>query len=192
MLGRRRRPALAHRLREIIWPSIGWARSLRYAYLRLVRLRASPHRIALGCALGIFAAVTPLLGIQMLLAAALALALRASVRAALLGTFVGNPVSWPVIWAATYAAGCLVLGRDILLPPGDVERQLSTLGGAMLNGSPERLDVAAGILMPLLTPMLTGSLLVGLITAVISYYILRRAVAAAQTRRRLVPATKCF
>lgn len=184
MLARRRRRTPGDLLRQLVWPASGWGRAARYYYLRLVRLRASPHRIALGTALGIFAAVTPLLGVQMLLAAALALMLGASVRAALLGTFVGNPVSWPVIWGATYAAGCVVLGKEILWRPGDMERQLSTLGDAVRDASPERLDAAAGVLMPVLTPMLAGSLVVGLITAAISYYILRRAVAASKVRRR--------
>lgn len=181
-----RRNSLTHseRLKRLVWPDAGWWRASRYLVLRMVRLRSSPHRIALGCSLGVFAAVTPLLGVQMLLAVALALILKASVRAAVLGTFIGNPVSWPLIWAATYAAGCALLGRDILLPAGDVERQLSTLGEAVRDASPERLDRAADALMPVLTPMLTGSLLLGLITAAISYYILKRVVAASRARRR--------
>ena len=65
-----------------------------------MRLKASPHQIALGGAAGVFAAFTPFLGAQMALAAVLAAVCRASVPAALLGTFVGNPLSWPAIWAA--------------------------------------------------------------------------------------------
>lgn len=185
MFSRRTKLSRTERLKRTLWPGSGWWRASRYVVLRMVRLRASPHRIALGCALGVFAAVTPLLGIQMLLAVVLALALRASVRAAVLGTFVGNPVSWPVIWGATYAAGCALLGRQVLLPAGDIERQMSTISEAIREATPERIDAAAVALLPVLTPMLTGSLLVGLITAVISYYILRRAVAASKTRRRL-------
>lgn len=181
-----RRNSLTHseRLKRLVWPDAGWWRASRYLVLRMVRLRSSPHRIALGCSLGVFAAVTPLLGVQMLLAVALAIMLRASVRAAVLGTFIGNPVSWPLIWGATYAAGCALLGRDILPPPGGVEQQLTTIGDAVRDASPERLDRAADALMPVLTPMLTGSLLVGLITAAISYYILKRVVAGSRARRR--------
>lgn len=35
---------------------------------QLKRLRASPHEVALGCAVGVFISITPLLGAQMLLA----------------------------------------------------------------------------------------------------------------------------
>lgn len=185
IFARRMRPPLADRLRNAMWPERGPGRALRYLYLRLTRMRCSPHRIALGSALGVFAAVTPLIGVQMLLAAALALTLRASVRAALLGTFIGNPVSWPVIWGASYAAGCFVLGREILLPPSDIQKQFSILGDAVREASPENLGAAAHLLLPILTPMMTGSLLLGLITAVICYYILRRAVEASKMRRRL-------
>jgi uncharacterized protein (DUF2062 family) len=185
MFARRLSPSLVDRLRNVLWPERGLGRAARYFVLRMMRLRCSPHRIALGSALGVFAAVTPLVGVQTLLAVALALVLGASVRAAILGTFVGNPVSWPVIWGASYAAGCLVLGREILLPPSDMERQFAILGDALLEGSPEHLGAAAHVLLPILTPMMTGSLLLGLITAVFCYYILRRAVEASKMRRRL-------
>ena len=59
-------------------PGRGWqhaghvlGRRLAYVYRRLMRVRATPHEVALGCAAGIFAAFTPFLGFQMLLAGVL-------------------------------------------------------------------------------------------------------------------------
>src|SRR3990170_1730378 len=71
-------------------PPWGWGQSLRATGRRLVNLRASPHEIALGCALGAFVSITPLLGVQTILAVVLALALRASVPAAIIGTLAGS------------------------------------------------------------------------------------------------------
>ncbi len=84
---RRQLPSFAERVRLWLWPRRSWSRSLRYVLYRIVRLRANPHSLALGCAAGVFAACTPLIGGQIVLAAMLALALRANVAAAILATF---------------------------------------------------------------------------------------------------------
>ncbi len=185
MLFRRRsEPNFSQRLRLAVWPRRNWARSSRYVTLRLMRLKASPHQIALGGAAGVFAAFTPFLGAQMALAAALAAVCRASVPAALLGTFVGNPLSWPAIWAGTYAAGSLIMGGSGTLKAAELEHHINVLGEAVRDGSPEHIDAAAGLLMPLLAPMTAGCLPLGVLMAAIFYYTLRPAVAASQARRR--------
>lgn len=183
LFARRRDPSLFERMRVAVWPRRSWSRSARYVGLRLVRLQASPHRIALGAAAGIFAAITPFLGAQMALAALLAAVLGGSKRAALLGTFVGNPLSWPAIWAGTYAAGCLMLGSEARAHAGELERHLEVLGAAVRDGSVEQLEAAAHLAKPLLVPMMAGSLPVGFAAGVLFYWALRRAVAASQGRR---------
>jgi uncharacterized protein len=158
-------------------------RSLRIVARRLVHLRASPHEIALGCAAGAFMSITPLLGVQTLLAVVLATLLRASVPAAILGTFVGNPLSWPFIWASTYAMGLQIVGLNGVLDPAAFERELLLLWAAVLEHSPHILDATATLLWPLLWPMLAGSLPVGLLTGAIVYYICRNLVGAWRLRR---------
>ena len=147
------------------------------------RLRASPHEIALGCALGAFVSVTPLLGVQTLIAIAIALLLRASIPAAIVGTFVGNPLSWPFIWVSTYAMGLQIVGLDGMLDPAAFERDVYLLWGAMLEPSPHVLDTTAALLWPLLWPMLAGSLPIGLLTGAVVYYISRNVVRAWRERR---------
>jgi uncharacterized protein len=68
--------------------------------------------VALGCAVGVFAACNPFVGFQIVLAGALAYLLRVSIPGALIGTFVGNPLSWPAIWSASYISGAGLLGYD--------------------------------------------------------------------------------
>jgi len=157
-------------------PPWGWGQSLRAAGRRLVNLRASPHEIALGCALGAFVSITPLLGVQTLLAIILALMLRASVPAAIIGTFVGNPLSWPFIWVSTYVMGLQIVGLEGAFDPAAVQRNILLLWRALLDPSPQLLDATAALFWPLLWPMLAGSVPIGLLTASIVYYISRNVV----------------
>jgi uncharacterized protein (DUF2062 family) len=187
LFGRRIAASFAERLRVAVWPRRSWGRSLRYVGLRLVRLRSTPHRIALGAAAGVFVAFTPLLGLQMVLAGALALVLRASVPAAMLGTFVGNPLSWPLIWTGAYAAGSLMLGLERTLYPSELEQHINNLGDAVRAGSAARIDAAAAHLEPVFLSLLTGGAVLGLLTGIVFYYTLRGAVAASQSRRRALP-----
>jgi hypothetical protein len=157
--------------------------SLRVATRRLVRLRASPHEIALGCAAGAFVSITPLLGVQTLIAVLLAMLLRASVPAAILGTFVGNPLSWPFIWASTYAMGLQIVGLEGVFDPAAFEKNVVVLWAAVLERSPHVLDATAALLWPLLWPMLAGSLPLGLLIGAVVYYISRNLVRAWRLRR---------
>jgi uncharacterized protein len=160
-----------------------WVQRFRIATRRFMGLRASPHEIALGCAVGAFISITPLLGVQTFLAVALASLLRASVPAAIVGTFVGNPISWPVIWASTYAMGLQIVGLEGVFDPAAFESKFLQLWAAVLERSPHILDATAALLWPLLWPMLAGSLPVGLLTAAVVYYISRNAVRAWRNRR---------
>jgi len=166
---------------EGIWgkamaPLLRWAPNLRCAARNLVNLRASAHEIALGCALGAFVSITPLLGVQTLLAVILAVALRASVPAAIVGTFVGNPLSWPFIWVSTYFMGLQIVGFEGAFDPAAVQRNIQVLWAALLDPSPQLFDATASLFWPLLWPMLAGSVPIGLLTAAVVYYISRNAV----------------
>ncbi len=157
-------------------PRWRWLQSVRTAGRRLVSLKSSPHEIALGCALGAFVSITPLLGVQTILAIVLALVLRASVPAAIIGTFVGNPLSWPFIWVSTYVMGLQIVGLEGAFDPAAVERNVMLLWGALADPSPQLFDATAALLWPLLWPMLAGSVPIGLLTAAIVYYISRNVV----------------
>ncbi|MEW5962041.1 MAG: DUF2062 domain-containing protein [Pseudomonadota bacterium] len=184
---RRSPPPLAERLRAAFWPRSGWRRALTYAALRVLRLRHGAHEVALGVAIGAFAAITPLLGAQMALAGLAALALRASVAAALLATFVGNPLSWPVIWAATYALGRHMMGLDALAAPVGLVPRLDALWQALMQGSLDMVSAALALLAPVLAPMLAGSVPIGLLVGGIFYYIVRKADLGSHRARRLRP-----
>lgn len=197
MLFSRRQPLpAAERLRRAVWPQGGWARALRYGWLRLCRLQGSPHAIALGVSAGIFATFVPILGIQMALAAAIAYALRGNLVGALAGTFVGTPVTYPLMWLGSYRLGGWMMGHD----PGRLKVGLDNLwsiitvgfrsGSARATGQPvdasaaQVADQAVEALWPLVLPLLIGSLVLGLAAGVFTYYTLLTVLARLQARRR--------
>lgn len=159
----------------------GWR--LRYFWRRILRVRATPHAVALGFAIGVFTACTPFLGVQTILACGLAFLLRVSMPAALLGTFVGNPLSWPAIWSASYVGGALLLGQDPTYAANHLAETANALGATLRAPSQDTWGVAVTNLSPFMAPMVVGGLLVGLIAAVFTYYPTRRAVRLFQGHR---------
>ncbi|MFT3730271.1 MAG: DUF2062 domain-containing protein [Hyphomicrobium sp.] len=173
--------------------SLGWPVNmarvrarLRYFWRQVLRVRATPHAVAFGFAIGVFTACTPFLGVQTILAFALAFLFRVSMPAALLGTFVGNPLSWPAIWSASYVSGALLLGQDPTYATDHLGETANVLGATLSAPSPETLGAAVDNLSPIAEPMLVGGLLVGLIAAIFAYYPTRRAVRVFQRHRKLI------
>jgi uncharacterized protein len=73
----------------------------------------TPHRIALGMAIGIFIAWTPTVGVQMMLAIPLAYLLRANRLASVIGVHLSNPITLlPVYWL-DYYLGAMLLGNPL-------------------------------------------------------------------------------
>lgn len=105
----RKQPSRGERLRLLLWPRRSFSRSLRYLGKRLLRIPAKPHIVALGLAIGVFFAATPLYGLHILFAMFFAWAFSANIAAAALGTILANPLTIPFIFSATYETGRLVL-----------------------------------------------------------------------------------
>ena len=181
----RRVPGLAERLRLALWPKRSWSRSIRYILLRLKRLPSSPHRIALGCAAGVFAVFTPFLGVQLILAGMLALVLRGSVFASFLASFVGNPLTYPVIWFATFNLGNVLLGGTASARLVDLRGKAGALGDGLMNVSPGAIVTAAESLWPIVKPMAVGSVPLGGFAAAVAYVGVHRLISASRKRVRL-------
>src|SRR3974377_1601927 len=132
MLFKRKKPlSPVMRLRSALWPTRGFRRSFRYLTLRLWRIEASSHSIALGCAAGVFAIFTPFLGFQMMLAALLALLFRGNVFASAVGPFAGNPLTYPVIWVSTFTVGNLLVESPAKAEIGDLSTGAQALGKSL-------------------------------------------------------------
>lgn len=184
-------PGIMKRLRRAIWPRGGWNRSARYTYLRLKRLPSSPHRIAVGVAIGIFAVFTPFLGLQLLLAAILCILLRGSIIASFLASFAGNPLTYPMIWFSTYHVGSLLLGTSFGQLQG-FKKNVTALWDSIVSLSPDAFVDAFVSIWPILKPMAIGSLVLGSIAGLLAYAATRKLIGAARdnkARRTRIPAT---
>lgn len=172
---RRDRENWRHRMRVYVLPRRNYARSFRYYWKRMLRIKATPHAIAAGVAAGAFASFTPFMGFHFILAFVVAWLLAGNMIAAAFGTAVGNPLTFPAIWAATHGAGTAILGATVA--PGDPAPE--SLGVVLSHG-----DITA-VWEPILKPMLVGGVPLGLAVAAFFYVSTRFAVAAFQHRRRV-------
>lgn len=169
---RRKQDGFWTRLRVYLWPRRNHARSSRYVWKRVLRIRATPRAIGLGFAIGVFASFTPFMGFHFVLSFALAWLLRASFIAAGLGTAVGNPITFPFIWAATLELGRMILGRSVEISSG-AEGFLHTLKAYGFKA----------VWDPYILPMIVGGVPMGIVAGALFYFPLRKATAAFQQRR---------
>lgn len=131
------------------------SRLIRLAYLRLLRLQDKPEVVAKGLAVGVFTGCFPFFGMQSLLALLFAAVFRGSKVAALAATWISNPLTSVPLYIFNYKIGKLLLGtKDTVLPPLTLESftAFKELGSTFA------------------ITLLTGSLVVGIIMAVITYF----------------------
>ncbi len=157
-------------------------RSLKWILLRLrpiLRLikgfRGSPQAIAGGFSLGIFLALTPTIGVQIILAVFLATFFKVSRPAALISVMITNPVTVPPIFTFNYWVGSFFFDGPSV---GEVYRHFIKIAEEMakLNvwevGAQLKAIAATG--QDMLIPLLWGSMLVATLFGVLSYALLAR------------------
>jgi len=132
----------------------------RYYRLRLMRIQASPHSIALGLSLGIFVGLLPIVPFHSVSALGLAWLFRASKVTALLGTLVSNPLDFVPHYLLIFYLGHKVLPLDV--PHFDPARI-----------SPSEILSEGG---DLLAVLMTGGLMLAVPAALLSYFITLAAV----------------
>jgi uncharacterized protein (DUF2062 family) len=88
-------------------------------YRRFLKIRGNPRDIALGFALGLFIGMTPSIGVQMIIAAAVAALLKWNKIAAAMGVWITNPVTAPFIYSVTYLVGSRMYGTEKVFNPPD-------------------------------------------------------------------------
>ena len=87
--------------------------SPRYLLRAILMLDGSPHSIALGTAIGMFIALTPTVGIQMLIVIGFAFLVRPLFRfnkmAALMTVYISNPLTVVPLYWFNYKVGTIFL-----------------------------------------------------------------------------------
>lgn len=93
-------------------------RTLRYHWLKFLRLQEDPRKLAWGMALGVFVGVTPTIPFHFITILTLAPLFRVSVITAVLGIQLSNPLTIPLLYLTAFKVGhfLLHLGAPLRLP----------------------------------------------------------------------------
>ena len=88
-----------------------FSRTIRYYFLRFIRLRGDPHSLAVSTGFGVFIGIVPLMPIQTIILVPLTILLRINTVAALIAaTAVSNPLTFLPQYYFTWKVG------DMLMP----------------------------------------------------------------------------
>ena len=83
----------------------------RFFIYRVLHVDDTPHRIALGVAIGIFVTWTPTIGLQMVLTVALAWLLRANMLVGVPFVWISNPLTLLPIYGTNTVVGAWLVGN---------------------------------------------------------------------------------
>ena len=135
-------------------PRASWRERLKALYRKIKALQGDPHYVALGMAIGVFVGVTPTVPLHTIIALALALVFRASKPAAVIGVWFGNPLTIPAFYYASYKLGMMLLGHN-----------------APLSGLQPTIHEMLKMGLDVTISMILGGALLGIIPAVLAYFI---------------------
>ncbi len=200
MFARRFKPTLFARIKDFVWPRIGFRRSVKYIRHRLVRLPGTPYTIAGGFACGAAVSFTPFIGFHFILGAICAWTTRSSIIASAIGTAVGNPWTFPFIWTFVYNLGTWMLGAksDDAAPMESLSRFFQELWSLIGNGilwlggmlqadaisTESAVETLNTVGLTVLWPMFLASIPTALVVWIIFYFPLKYLVAGYQSARR--------
>ncbi len=146
----------------------------RQLYDRLIRIRGTPHEIAMGMAVGLYIGMTPLMGAHIVIAVFIAMLLKWNKLAAAIGVWVTNPVTALPIYGINYMVGASVTG---------------VTGPLRLNGGPEFSRIVDIFIKApeIFWTLLVGGMITGVPLGILGYYFTYGAVSRYQAdiKRRL-------
>ncbi len=170
-----------------------WQKFKRFIVLRVLHANDPPHALALGLAIGVFVAMTPTIGAQMVIAAAIAASFRANKILAMAAVWISNPATMVQIYYVNWRIGQYFVETGIGVEgesavQAQITRIIESIGG-MSNLFLHLLDKAfwsevLRLVWALGIELWIGSFLVGFGCALPSYLIARWIITA---YRRHVP-----
>ena len=143
----------------------------RDKFREVLKVKDSPHRIALAFALGVFMGISPLLGLHYIGAIFLAWLFRLNKLVAIVGVSVNNPWTIFPISAFCVWVGAKLIGIKQVLPEVDW-KSLSLMNIISGLADFENFILVVKKLMPLISAFFVGSFVICTISAVISYFII--------------------
>lgn len=151
----------------------------RFFIYRVLHVDDTPHRIALGLAVGIFIAWTPTLGFQMALVVLLATLLQGNKLVGVPFVWISNPLTAMPLYGFNFLVGTWIL-------PGTYSpaKFLGSLRGALgFSGSwLDKVIAWWSATADFFWPLWIGSILMGLILGAVTYVLTRRAVVTYRRR----------
>lgn len=161
---------------------LAWYSSPRRLLRSIIMLDDSAHSIALGTAIGMFIALTPTVGIQMLMVLCFAFLTRPFFRfnqfAALITVYVSNPLTLVPIYWFDYKIGTYYVGGS--MTQGDFARILEFEGFSGWWETFKQLMLDVG------SPLIIGSFIVGTFFSLLTYPIMLRLVTHFQNRTPVI------
>ncbi|MCA8999601.1 MAG: DUF2062 domain-containing protein [Planctomycetaceae bacterium] len=163
------------------WRSkLAWWLDPRQWVRAILMLDDTPHSIALGTAIGIFVAFTPTVGVQMVLVMLIAFLTSRLFHfnrvAGLIAVYLSNPFTMVPIYWFNYRLGTMFLKETVSQEEFARLFQYTTFS--------EWQRSLRAIFFTVGTPLLIGSLLVGLFFGLLSYLVIRRLTERVQAHRR--------
>ncbi|MBI4823123.1 MAG: DUF2062 domain-containing protein [Nitrospirae bacterium] len=128
----------------------------------LLSIKDSPHKVAMSFAVGVFFGISPLIGLHTILALISAWLFRLNRLATIVGVYITNP--WSIIPIYTFCTwvGALLIGTDRVIP--NIDWSHITLSSLVSE------------LKFLLLPFVIGTIVVGVVSSVLSYFIIKKAI----------------
>ncbi len=149
----------------------------RFFIYRVLSLDDSPHRIALGVAIGVFICWTPTIPCQMILTVAISTLIGANRFVGVPFVWISNPVTmWP-IFGSSYYLGEWMLGGKF--------RSVQFLREMSFSANP--IEIAQTFwqaIWHIFWPLWLGSVIAGLVLAVLTYFATYRAVVVFRRHRK--------
>ena len=143
--------------------------------VKLVTQNSTPHEIAFGLAAGVFVGALPIMGIQMVVVLFLLIPFKNVNRfAAASGVWYTNPVTFIPVYAFTYWIGTFFYHSDEVLDYTSFS--LAFQGRDTLTGFFNLLKEKQAFFMDIFICTWIGGFILGIILAVITYYVTKRTV----------------
>jgi uncharacterized protein len=161
-------------------------KALAAKIIDIARQKDTPHKIALGLALGIFVGILPIMGIQMTVVALLALPLRANIKAALAGVWISNPITFIPMYWGYYKLGVLFFPSRFVSWDAFIGRVTQT-GGISWSSLGKSLARLLDLGVDILIPMWTGATILAVAFSIPTYFITKKTVTAYRARSKKQP-----
>jgi len=159
-----------------------WKQLRDFFIYRVLHVDDTPHRIALGVAIGMFITWTPTVGFQMILTVLVCWLLRANKAVGVPFVWISNPLTVVPIYYPNYVVGCSLMGGDY----GDfdfIEAITRELPGSWWGKMTAWWTNMGNALWHVFVPLWVGSVLVGLLIGAATYPLIYYAVVAYRKHR---------